>query len=1186
MGVAMSRISRIAVAALTLGLGSMALAPQAEAKFVSPYNHPDLDWYTIDTEHFAVHYPVSKKTAEEGNPHYINAEYSARRSAVESERMWPLMCGELNYFLKEKIHVVILDQSDYLEGFTIPSWDWIEISANPGGYFYRMRGRGEWFSDVLIHEFAHVVSLKASTSIAEGTGGILVGGLYSDGIRDMDTGVQFYISSNDAWWWTEGGAEFWSNNTGYYWWTSARDQNIRMTVLQDRLLDYGEWESRVDASDWGDGERGYQQGYNMALYIRERFGDETMARFAIEYSKGWRPNWDSVIEDVIGIDGRTLYNDWVAYVTEKYEAVEREIQADGQVEGLELKGSPGAWEFKKPSDRDEYEKSDRNERENERHSTGTWELEPKFSDDGKYFGYNGGRIFVTPTPEGSFSAFAGASTSDADVSDEASRLSWRLGTGATFSHQWDFIPGRDAVVLTMSEDALSTPFQYWSKLKLEEDGYDWKQLYIGELSTVTRKVKGEMIETTDPGSILGQDKIMDRYTAIPNTMRGTDPNVSPNGEQVVYIEYFDGGTNLVVINLDGTEKTYLTEFHDGTMFQRPDWSPDGTKVVFSMFRNYQNDLYMIDVASKEIEALTWDKHESYDPHWGHDGLIYFTSDPDGIYNIYRMDPATREVEQVTNVLGGASSPTLTPDGNLVYTMYTAFGFKIWGLAGDEFMLRDATHRFNIAPDRGEVQAGLDYSEDLSFLESATKKYKFTRAMMPPTATPLIRYGNDSMTNWGITAGFQLFMQDFVEDHGGVIMAILGEDTTLMAQYINQVWYPSFFLTVYRVQSKSDFARAFDADGNFSTTADQTYFEGEQAQVQNMVFGGMSYPFNGNIDISAGASALSFGFQTISDTAFEPFSWRATGFVNATYSNISQRNPLPRSGTMIDLNYAHGYTDIVYAPYYGVDTDDGQRLDAYHYNSYQGRITKYMPVKPIAGWDPLGLLGLARKQQHTFSVDLQGGYIDRNVQFNDEFRAGGRHPYWFGSGAVQPNTFFAGYPGFSLSGETMAILNAAYRFKVKDNINKKIGPLYVYRIDAQVMGTAGNLWSYRAPDDASKYYTDLFGTRVAYDEADLYRERPFRDYAYKNSPVTGTGQFKENYFLYDAGAEVRISSIMFNRAPWNSFVRVAYGFNEIRGVGDVNGDDVITTADNGLGDALSAESELPGVRVYIGIGTGW
>jgi hypothetical protein len=26
----------------------------------------------------------------------------------------------------------LLNQTDDLEGFTVPSWDWIEISANPG----------------------------------------------------------------------------------------------------------------------------------------------------------------------------------------------------------------------------------------------------------------------------------------------------------------------------------------------------------------------------------------------------------------------------------------------------------------------------------------------------------------------------------------------------------------------------------------------------------------------------------------------------------------------------------------------------------------------------------------------------------------------------------------------------------------------------------------------------------------------------------------------------------------------------------------------------------------------------------------------------------------------------------------------------------------------------------------------
>ena len=49
---------------------------------------------------------------------------------------------------------------------------------------------------------------------------------------------------------------------------------------------------------------------------------------------------------------------------------------------------------------------------------------------------------------------------------------------------------------------------------------------------------------------------------------------------------------------------------------------------------------------------------------------------------------------------------------------------------------------------------------------------------------------------------------------------------------------------------------------------------------------------------------------------------------------------------------------------------------------------------------------------------------------------------------------------------------------------------------------------------------------------------------------------------------------------------SYGFNEIRGVNDVNGDNVISTSDSGLGDSFSNETELPGLRVYFGFGTGW
>ena len=132
------KISRLAAGTLAL-VGAALYAPAADAKFVFPYNHPDLDWHSIETEHFVVHYPVSKKSAEEGNDHALTGEWSARKIAQVSEDMWEPMCAEFNYYLKERVHIVLLNQGDELQGFTIPPWDWIEISANPGGTFLAPR---------------------------------------------------------------------------------------------------------------------------------------------------------------------------------------------------------------------------------------------------------------------------------------------------------------------------------------------------------------------------------------------------------------------------------------------------------------------------------------------------------------------------------------------------------------------------------------------------------------------------------------------------------------------------------------------------------------------------------------------------------------------------------------------------------------------------------------------------------------------------------------------------------------------------------------------------------------------------------------------------------------------------------------------------------------------------------------
>jgi hypothetical protein len=158
---------------------------------------------------------------------------------------------------------------------------------------------------------------------------------------------------------------------------------------------------------------------------------------------------------------------------------------------------------------------------------------------------------------------------------------------------------------------------------------------------------------------------------------------------------------------------------------------------------------------------------------------------------------------------------------------------------------------------------------------------------------------------------------------------------------------------------------------------------------------------------------------------------------------------------------------------------------------------------------------------------------------------------------------------------MAIFNAAYRFPLNRYGFWRTGPITTNGIYMQLGGTAGNLWSYKPPEEDQSYRSQ-YDDRIAYDPDTVQREMPFVDVAYKNG----------NKMLYDAFAEVRVQSDFRDGMGWNSFIRMAYGFNEIRGYGDVDGDGINDTSESGVGDELSSETEPAGWRLYLGLGTGW
>ena len=215
-------------------LSGMALPEAQASRYAMEHNHPDLRWFTIDTEHVSIHYPVSRR--DPAHPRWVSGEGTAQRLAAVADDIWIRLCSEIGYFPGERVDVVILEHTDELEGFTLTPQDWIVFSGNPGPELARMRGRLDWVDDLFAHELAHVITLKQSAWLAEGAGsfGVEVGGLVEDGANQI--GVTLDVDDSVPHWWSEGAAEFWSERIGVNWWTTQRDVTLRTSARNGRLL--------------------------------------------------------------------------------------------------------------------------------------------------------------------------------------------------------------------------------------------------------------------------------------------------------------------------------------------------------------------------------------------------------------------------------------------------------------------------------------------------------------------------------------------------------------------------------------------------------------------------------------------------------------------------------------------------------------------------------------------------------------------------------------------------------------------------------------------------------------------------------------------------------------------------------------------------------------------------------------
>jgi TolB protein len=144
--------------------------------------------------------------------------------------------------------------------------------------------------------------------------------------------------------------------------------------------------------------------------------------------------------------------------------------------------------------------------------------------------------------------------------------------------------------------------------------------------------------------------------------RGHDVSPTWNRKTGADIAFVSGRTGLPQIYTMGADGTNVQRLTDQGYAVSPAWSPNGQFLVFSWMRHYgpgapgSEDIYIMDVASKQFVQLTHDGGRNDFPSWAPDNRhIVFQSNRSGSLQIWTMLADGSNQKQITTS-GNNSEP--------------------------------------------------------------------------------------------------------------------------------------------------------------------------------------------------------------------------------------------------------------------------------------------------------------------------------------------------------------------------------------------------------------------------------------------------------------------------------------------------------------------------------------------------